>query len=181
MTAPGQAPDAWKIGACCYGPGLNLELAKQMLEAGEKESVKQGVPMAMAISDSGGNLLAFHRMDNTMLVSTQIAMDKAFTSVFGKLPTGAFGGAYKGGELVPLFFHERWIIFNGGYPLIKDGVLMGGLGVSGGRIEDNFAARAIMKAGGFDYSDVDTLIKEYEGDLKKSKGKGQNSKMKVKN
>ena len=171
MTLPGQAPDAWKIGACCYGTGLNLELAKIMLEAGEKEAFKQGVPMAMAISDSGGNLLAFQRMDNTMLVSTQIAMDKAFTSVFGKLPTGAFGGAYKGGELVPLFFHERWITFNGGYPIIKDGILMGGLGVSGGRIEDNYVARVILKTGGFDYSATDALIKEYEVKNKPAKSK----------
>ncbi len=171
MTLPGKAPDAWKTGACCYGPGLNLELAKLMLEAGEKEAMKQRVPMAMAIADSGGNLLAFHRMDNTMLVSNQIAMDKAYTSVLGKLPTGAFAGGYQAGELVPLFFHERWITFNGGYPLIKDGILMGGLGVSGGRIEDNYVARVILKTGGFDYADTDALIKEYEAGQKKEKGK----------
>jgi uncharacterized protein GlcG (DUF336 family) len=169
MTTLGQAPEPWQAGNCCYGPGLTLSFAKQLLEAGEKEAFKQGVPMAMAISDAGGNLLAFHRMDNTMLVSSQIAQDKAFTAVFGKMPTGNFGGAYRSGELIPLFFHERWITFNGGYPLRKEGVLMGGLGVSGGIIEDNYVARAILKAGGFEYSEADALIKDYEAELKKEK------------
>jgi uncharacterized protein GlcG (DUF336 family) len=167
MVIPGKAPQPWQAGNCCYGPGLNLDLAKKMLDAGQKEAQKQGVPMAMAISDSGGNLLAFNRMDNTMLVSNQISMDKAYTAVFGKLPSGAFSGAYHDRELVPLFFHERWITFNGGYPLIKDGILMGGLGVSGGRIEDIFVARAMLKAGEFDFSAADTVIKEYEAGLKK--------------
>ena len=142
MINLGESPTAWKTGTYCYGPGLNLELAGKMLEAGEKEAVKQGVPMALAISDSGGQLLAFHRMDNTMLAGIQIAMDKAYTAVLGKMPTGVLGGAYRSGQLVPLFFHERWITFHGGYPLIKDGVLMGGLGISGGMIEDTFCGES---------------------------------------
>ena len=55
MARYGEAPEAWKVDKCCYGSGLTLELAKKMLEAGEKEALKQGVPMSMAISDSGGN------------------------------------------------------------------------------------------------------------------------------
>lgn len=166
-----EAPEAWKAGNCCYGSGLTLELAKKILEAGEKEAIKQGVPMAMAISDSGGNLLAFHRMDNAMLASTQIALDKAYTSVYGKQPTVNFGSSYKSGELVPLFFHERWITFPGGYPIKKDGVLIGGLGVSGGIIEDNYVAQAILKAGGFNTAEVDEFIKQWGGEPKPSKRK----------
>ena len=82
-----QTPNAWKMGNTCYGTGLTLELAKKMLEAAEKEAKKQNVPMVIAISDAGGNLLAFHRMDNAILMSIQIAMDKAFTAVFGKQHT----------------------------------------------------------------------------------------------
>ena len=175
MTTLGEAPPAWKAGACCYGPGLNLEKVKKMLEAGEKEALKQGVPVAMAICDSGGNLMAFHRMDNAMLVSTQISPDKAYTSVLGKMPTGNFAGAYRSGELVPLFYHERWITFHGGYPLIKDGVLMGGLGVSGGVIEDNFVALAILKAGGFVTADAEALIKDYQSAQKKEKTRQKKS------
>jgi uncharacterized protein GlcG (DUF336 family) len=168
MSPFGEAPEAWKAGKVCYGTGMTLELAKKMLEAGEKEALKQGVPMAMAIADSGGNLLAFHRMDNTMLVSTQIAMDKSFTAVYGKQPTGNFGASYRCGELIPLFFHDRWITFPGGYPIIKDGIIVGGLGVSGGVIEDNYVAQAILKAGGFDTIEIDEFIRCCEVDLKKA-------------
>ncbi|HSW56931.1 MAG TPA: heme-binding protein [Dehalococcoidales bacterium] len=162
MVKPGEAPPAWKIGALRYGTGLNQAIARKMLAAGEKESLKQGVPMAMAISDSGGNLLAFARMDDTMLCSTQIALDKAYTAVFGKLPTAAFTPIYKSGELIPLFFHERWITFAGGYPIIKEGVLIGGLGVSGGVIEDVYVARTMLKAGGFEIQAVDEYLKKFE-------------------
>jgi uncharacterized protein GlcG (DUF336 family) len=163
----GPSPDAWKMGKLVYGSGLTLKIARKMLEAGEKEAVKQGVPMAMAVSDCGGNLLAFERMDNTMLASVQIALDKAYTAVFGKQHTGEFSGAYRAGVLVPLFFHERWITFPGGFPITKDGVILGGLGVSGGIIEDLYVAQAALKAGGFDISEVEEVIAQNEAANKK--------------
>ena len=162
MPKPGEAPQAWKAGVLCYGPGLTLKTAQRMLAAGEKEALIQDVPVAMAISDSGGNLLAFQRMDNTMLSSTQIALDKAYTAVFGKMPTADYTPIYKSGGLVPLFFHERWITFAGGFPITLKGIIMGGLGVSGGVIEDVLTARAMLKAGGFDTGSVDEYLKQFE-------------------
>ncbi len=162
MPRPGEAPQAWKIGTVCYGQGLTLDIALRMLPAGKKEALKQGVPVTMAISDSGGNLLAFQRMDNTMLSSTQIALDKAYTAVLGKLPTADYTPIYKSGGLIPLFFHERWITFAGGYPLLKNGTLMGGLGVSGGVIEDVYVARAMLKAGRFETKAVDEYLERFE-------------------
>jgi uncharacterized protein GlcG (DUF336 family) len=143
--AYGRAPEAWKTGNLVYGDGLTLDIAKKMLEAGEKEAIRQGVPMVIAISDAGGHLLAFHRMDNAMLCSVQIALDKAYTAVLGKQHTAQFGNAYKVGELVPLFFHERWITFPGGFPLIKNGSILGGIGVSGGIVEDLYVAKEALK------------------------------------
>ena len=151
-------PAAWKSGGSSYGSRLTLSLAKKMLEAGEKEAEKQGVPMSMAISDAGGNIIAFSRMDNAALFSIQIAMDKAFTTVFGKMPTGSFGSHYCEGGLIPLFFHERWITFPGGFPIIRNGVILGGIGVSGGIIEDVYVAKAALKAGGFSLKEVDAAI-----------------------
>jgi uncharacterized protein GlcG (DUF336 family) len=160
------APAAWKTGNRCYGSGLTLQTARKMLAAAEKEAGRQGVPMVIAIADSGGNLLAFERMDQAILVSVQIAIDKAYTSVFGKQSTARFGADYKAGSLVPLFFHERWITFPGGFPLIKDGVILGGIGVSGGIGEDVFVAKAALKAGGFDTAEADEII---ESQIKASK------------
>jgi len=177
MTPFGEAPQAWKAGTYCYcGTDLTLELAKKMLAAGEKEALKQGVPMAMAIDDSGGNLLAFHRMDNTMLAGSQIALDKAYTAVYGKQPTSNYGPLYNSGELVPLFFHERWVTFPGGYPIVKKGVILGGLGVSGGIVEDLYVAKAMLQAGGFETKAIDEFLAANEAEIQKSKLKDQKSK-----
>jgi uncharacterized protein GlcG (DUF336 family) len=144
---PNPTPPEWKAGNISYGTGITLKLAKEMLEAGEREAEKQGVPMAMTIVDAGGNLVAFRRMDNVMLASINISMDKAFTAVFGKLPTSFWSRMLQGGGL--LFIHERWITFQGGFPIISNGVLIGGLGVSGGTVEDIHVAKAALEAGGF--------------------------------
>jgi len=156
-------PPEWKKGGLTYGAGLTLETAKKMLEAAEKEGEKQGVPMTIAIADAGGNLIAFNRMDNAILCSIQIAMDKAYTAVFKKLPTKVLSGSYKSGEPIPLFFHERWITFHGGFPIISNGVMLGGIGVSGGSAyEDASVARAALTAGGFNTTDIDAIIAEIE-------------------
>lgn len=158
-----QTPPAWKRGKLSYGIGLTLHTANKMLEAGVIEAEKHGVPMAIAISDAGGNLLAFNRMDNAPLVSIQIAIDKAFTAVFGKLPTENWGSFFREGPLIPLFFHERWITFPGGFPIISNGVLLGGVGASGGvKYHDVHVARAALKAGGFSLDDADAAIADLE-------------------
>ena len=146
-----------------YGAGPTLGTAKKMLEAGITEAEKLGMPMVIAITDAGGNLLAFNRMDNAPLVSIQIAIDKAFTAVFGKLPTENWGSFFREGPLIPLFFHERWITFPGGFPIIDNGVILGGVGASGGlKYEDVHVARAVLKAGGFSLDDTDAAVAELE-------------------
>ncbi len=147
------------LSSLSYSTGLTLKTVKEMLEAGVMEAEKLGASMSVAISDIGGNLLAFHRMDNAPLLSIQISMDKSFTAVFGKMPTVFWKGEYVSGELVPLFFHKRWITFQGGFPLIKGNKIFGGIGASGGRLEDVLVARAAMKAGGFDIRDADEIVK----------------------
>ena len=150
-------PTAWEAGKLSYGSGLTLETARKMLEAGEKEAEKQGVPMSIAIADAGGNLLAFNRMDDAILASIQIAMNKAFTAVFGKRPTADWKKEFQSGEIVPLFFHERWITFPGGFPIKSNGALLGGIGVSGGTIEDVYVARAVLEAGGFSFDESSSV------------------------
>lgn len=151
--------DAWKEGKLSYSTGLTLNIAKKMLDAAEEEAKKQGILMTVAIVDCGGNLVALHRMDNSFLCAIQISMDKAFTAVFGKIPTKEWADAFKSGELTSLFFHERWAAFPGGAPLIRDRLLLGGIGVSGATMfGDLSVARAAMAAGGFNTDDIDTLL-----------------------
>lgn len=76
------------------------------------------------------------------------------------MPSKVVGGPYKPGEPVP-YFHERWITFHGGYPIISNGVIFGGIGASGGGPnEDASVAQAALRAGGFNTTDVDAAIAE---------------------
>lgn len=153
-------PPAWREGGVSYSSGLTFETAKKMVEAAMAEAKKQGLRMVIAIVDAGGNLVAFGRMDDAMLVSINIAMDKAYTAVYGKVPTQVWQMILKAGHLPPLFIHERWTAFPGGFPLIKDGKIMGGIGSSGATAYgDTSVARAGLLAGGFSTQEADDILK----------------------
>jgi len=154
-------PDAWKAGKLPYGPSITLATAKKMLDAAEAEARKQELLMVIAITDAGGNLVAFNRMDNAMLLSVHIAIDKAFTAVCGKVPTEIWRSILQAGILPPLFIHDRLTPISGGLPLVKDGKLIGGLGVSGATaLGDTTVARASLVAGECSTKDIDAIIVE---------------------
>ena len=70
---------------------------------------------------------------------------------------------FKSGDLPSLFFHERWTAFPGGFPLIRDGKILGGIGASGATMYgDCSVARAGMAAGGFETEDVDALLAQMD-------------------
>jgi len=146
-------PQAWKAGLLSYGAGLTLETSTKMLASAEKEAEKLGVPMSMAVVDAGGNLIIFRRMDNAILGSIHIAMDKAYTAVLSKLPTN-----FPEPGSNPPFIHNRWTSFPGGFPIVNEGLILGGIGISGGTIEDLHVAGAALTAGGFSTEDVDAAL-----------------------
>ncbi|MBI5014432.1 MAG: heme-binding protein [Deltaproteobacteria bacterium] len=120
--------------------GLSLTQAKAMIEASEKKATEIKKPMNIAVVDEGGNLLAFARMDNSILVSIQISIDKAWTAAALKLPTAALTPLSQPGQ--PLFgIHTtnqgRVVIFGGGLPIQMGEQVVGGLGVSGGSVEQD--------------------------------------------
>lgn len=119
---------------------INLELAKQLIESAEKEANEIKVPMVISIVDEGGNFIACHRMDNALLVSIDIAQNKAWTSVAMKMPTADLGQAAGAGkELygINTTNNGRVVVFGGGIPLWKDGQVIGAVGVSGGSVEQD--------------------------------------------
>jgi uncharacterized protein GlcG (DUF336 family) len=131
--------------------GLRAELAQDLIVAGIAAAQRLGKPMVIAVCDAGGNLRSFHRMDNAPLMSSGIAQDKAYTAVgFGR-PTHEWYDAIAADPALALgFVHTpRLVIFGGGFPLIADGVLLGGIGVSGGdTAEDMRCARDALSACG---------------------------------
>ena len=113
---------------------ITSEAAATMLVACAAKATEMGVPMCLAVCDESGVLKAFVRMDGAALLSVQIAQDKAYTSVGFGMPTHAWYDFIKDD---PPLLHgipktDRLVIFGGGFPIREDGVVIGGLGVSGG-------------------------------------------------
>jgi uncharacterized protein GlcG (DUF336 family) len=73
-----------------YGPPISLEMAKKAMTAAETEAALNNWAVAIAIVDSGANLVMLHRNDNAQLSSTRIAEAKARTSVEFRRATKAF-------------------------------------------------------------------------------------------
>jgi uncharacterized protein GlcG (DUF336 family) len=60
-----------------YGADVNLEQAKKAVAAAQAEAKKNNWPIAVAIVDTHGFLVAYEKMDNTQTASVQVAIDKA--------------------------------------------------------------------------------------------------------
>src|SRR3984885_10714697 len=73
-----------------YGPPISLDQAQTVIHAAVAEAKKRNWKMNVAVSDSGGNLVAFQRMDGAMLASIQIAEHKARAGVTFRRPTKVF-------------------------------------------------------------------------------------------
>ena len=136
-------------------PSITTELAHQMVAAAEKKAQEIGVPMVIAICDESGVLKAFSRMDGAALLSVQVAQDKAYTAIGFGMSTDKWHDFIK--EDPPLAAGapsgiDRLIVFGGGYPITKDGQIIGGIGVSGGHYTQDMevaqAGLAVLKQAG---------------------------------
>ncbi|WP_094606874.1 hypothetical protein SPSIL_047070 [Sporomusa silvacetica DSM 10669] len=124
-----------------------LEKAKKMIAAAEKKAIEINVPMVIAVVDVGGNLVAQERMDNALLASVSIALNKAYTAVALKMSTEQAAAVSQPGQsLYGINTTDgcRMVIFGGGIPIWQDGVLVGGIGVSGGSVDEDMS---VAKAG----------------------------------
>jgi len=127
---------------------ISLEMAKKMTEAAEKKANENGVPMVIAIVDESGKLKCFSRMDGAPLLSIQVAQDKAYTAIGFGMATDEWYPFIK--DDPPLLAGAphlpRLIIYGGGYPIKIDGVIVGGIGVSGGHYtQDMECAKAALE------------------------------------
>jgi uncharacterized protein GlcG (DUF336 family) len=115
-----------------YGPAIDLATAQKMLAAAKAEADEQKWPVAIAIVDGGGYLVAFHRLDNTQLGSVEVAIQKAKTAALFRRPTKVFEEliAQGGGGLRILSLPGATPI-EGGLPIVQDGKMIGAIGVSG--------------------------------------------------
>jgi len=115
-----------------YGLPISLDRAEAVIHAAVAEARRRNWKMNVAVTDSGGNLVAFQRMDGAMLASIQIAEHKARAAATFRRPTKFFEDAINLMHLNYALAFDGVIASRGGIPLIVDGVIIGAIGVSGG-------------------------------------------------
>ena len=89
--------------------------------------------MAVAIVDTGGNLVYFEKMDGTQTGSVLVSINKARSAALFKRPTKAFQETLAtGGDGLRVLGLENAVPVEGGIPLVMDGKIVGAIGLSGG-------------------------------------------------
>ncbi|MBG6053809.1 uncharacterized protein GlcG (DUF336 family) [Salinibacterium sp. CAN_S4] len=128
-------------------PALTLATARTVIAAAEKSAERIGQPMNIAVVDAGGQLIAHVRMDGAWMGSVDISIKKAWTSRAFDIQTKDLGENSQPGQQfygIDASNGGKVMIFAGGIPLSIDGVVVGGLGVSGGSGEQD---QAVAEAG----------------------------------
>jgi len=111
--------------------GLTLEGAKKVIAAAVAEAKAKNAPGGViAVVDEGGNLMALERLDGTFAAGAHISIGKARTAVIFKRPTKAFEDIIRGGR-TPMIALNDFTPLQGGVPIVVDGQVVGGVGVSG--------------------------------------------------
>ena len=127
-------------------PVLTLDDAKRISLAAEDEARRNEWRVAIAIVDDGGHLLYLQRSHDTQFGSVETAIKKAHAAVAFQRPTKTSEDAVTSGRLIHLAL-PGVIPAEGGVPLLRDGQVIGGLGISGVRsFQDGQIAQAGMDA-----------------------------------
>ncbi|WP_433634211.1 GlcG/HbpS family heme-binding protein [Halomicrococcus sp. NG-SE-24] len=119
---------------------ISLETAKDVIDAAERKAQEIENPMVITVANSEGNLIAQHRMDDAWLASVNISRNKAYTSAALEMATDELAGPSQPGESLyglQTTDDDRIVVFGGGYPLTRDGEVVGAIGVSGGQVDQD--------------------------------------------
>jgi uncharacterized protein GlcG (DUF336 family) len=114
---------------------LDQQDARLLIEGAAAKARAIGTPMCIAITDESGNLIAFERMDGGKTSSVVVAQDKAYTAAAARKATHDYNAACVPGNLV-FGIHTsqggRLCVVGGGLPVVVDGEVVGGIGLSSG-------------------------------------------------
>jgi glc operon protein GlcG len=123
---------------------LSHQDAMRVVEAIRAELEKQGKGAAIAVADAHGELIAFLRTDGCKLPSIQIAINKAFTAAREQKPSRTIGDSSRDHHWPMTNFGDlRYTAWGGGVPLVFDGQIVGGVGVSGLPEEEDMVLAAM--------------------------------------
>lgn len=123
---------------------LELSDARCMVVAAMREAENIGIGETVCVVDDGGHPIALERMDGARITGPQIAWNKAFTAAGHKRSTHLFNQPPKGPALpgneafgIQWSFNGKFAVFVGGFPIVVDGEVVGGIGLSGGNGEQD--------------------------------------------
>jgi len=131
-----------------YGSPITTEQAKKAASVALAEARANNWAMAAAVVDPAGILVYFEKIDDTQHASCQIAIDKARSAAMFKRPTKTFQDSVeRGGIGLRVMTLRGAMPVEGGVPLVINGLIVGGLGISGGTAEqDGQCAKAATDA-----------------------------------
>ncbi|MFU2317103.1 GlcG/HbpS family heme-binding protein [Rahnella sp. PCH160] len=111
---------------------ISAEAAQTLLMAAIKAAAALGVEISAAVVDNGGILKAFIRNDAAPFLTVDAAINKAWTSASFGYPTHVWNSFMNDPQLAPISHVPKVLAVGGGFPLMFDGKIIGGLGISGG-------------------------------------------------
>jgi glc operon protein GlcG len=128
-------------------PMLEASDVKAILVAAEAEAVKNNWAVTIAVVDDGGHLLGFQRLDGVAAISAHIAPAKAHTAALGRRESKIYEDIINQGRSSFLSAPLIHGMLEGGVPIMKDGLCLGAVGVSGVKSsEDALIAKAGIAA-----------------------------------
>ncbi len=115
-----------------YGAPIMLDQAKKIMAGAEAEAKKNNWPVVITILDSGGQLVMSERLDGAQFGSIEVAREKAYAAVAFRRSTKVFeDGVAQGGVNLRTLRLTGATPYQGGLPIVVDGKVVGGIGVSG--------------------------------------------------
>lgn len=124
-----------------FGPGgLTLAEAKCLAQLAERKARAMAVPVVISIADPHGQQILFHRMENALPASSELAIDKAYSAAAFRMETAQLGELAQPGEMlfgVQANNGGHVVLFGGGLPIRRNAVVIGAIGVSGGTADED--------------------------------------------
>ena len=126
---------------------LDLETAIKFAKAAIKKANELGIKIVIAVTDKNGNLTLLNRMEDSLIASIELAEKKAYTSVVLNMCTSEVLNC--GLDEIVSSMEGKIVSFGGGIPLRSNGKLIGGIGISGGTVEQDieiaqYAVNAVL-------------------------------------
>lgn len=130
---------------------ITAQAARALIAEAFLAAKEIGIEVTIAVTDNAGHLKAFERADKAAFLTIDVAIDKAWTAASFGIPTHTWTAIVQNEVVAQLAHRPRLVAVGGGCPVMENGVVIGGIGISGGNaLQDQQVAEIALKALGFD-------------------------------